>query len=680
MYNGRKSEFVKACEPAGGRGAWKDGFMNKGFFVLLLMLAFATTGFQATQAQTNARAQAYYHFSKARILDEQGQASQAIDEYKKALELDPNNSMIYAEMAESYLKNNRVRDAVETAEKAIRASPDNIEAHRLLSSIYIQLIGRANAQQPPSADTINSAIHEFEEIVRIDPSEQQAFLMLGRLYQIKGDRSKATEIYKQLLGVEPGSEEGVVALAKLQIDAGNKKEAAGMLEEFIKQRPESDAALELLGQAYSDLQEYEKAADAYKRASELNPDDLELKKSEAQALFLGDKFDEAGQLYQELAAAEPEDGLASLRLGQIYRRQMKYDLARQNLEKAAQSFPDSVEVQFNFVLLDRDEGLLEDALKRTSDLLKKTEKPSARYSESERQNRQLFMTHQAILNSLLGNYMESIRELAELKTFTKDGRFDLMIIETYRTGKNLDKALQHSEQVLTETPDNRQLQMIHADLIAEKGRVDEGIRALQKLSKGNKDDLDVLSAMTNIYQRAKKYGDAQNILNTAIQRFPDEEQVYFLQGALYEKQNKVSDAEKAFRKALELDKDDPAVLNYLGFMFADRGIKLNEALTMIQKAVKSDPTNGAYLDSLGWAYYKLNQLDLAEEYLKKAIIFYHSDASIHDHMGDLYFKTKRYEEARAEWTKSLQLATEKEEIDRVKKKLDDLKTSRAANK
>src|SRR5437016_9884370 len=85
-------------------------------------------------------------------------------------------------------------------------------------------------------------------------------------------------------------------------------------------------------------------------------------------------------------------------------------------------------------------------------------------------------------------------------------------------------------------------------------------------------------------------------------------------------------------------------------------------------------------DLLGWAYYKLNRLDLAEGYLKKAIIFYHTDASIHDHLGDLYFKTKRYEEALSEWTKSLQLATEKEEIDRVKKKLDDLKTSRAANK
>ncbi|OLD57776.1 MAG: hypothetical protein AUI54_01530 [Acidobacteria bacterium 13_1_40CM_2_56_5] len=653
--------------------------MKKLLFVLLL--AFATTGFSQT-ARTNTRTQAYYHFSKARMLDEQGQASQAIEEYKKALELDPNNSMIFSEMAESYMRNNRVREAVDTAEKAVRANPDNVEAHKLLSQIYVQLIGRANAQQPPSPEVINNAIREFEEIVRIDPNERQSFLMLGRLYQIKGDRNKATEIYRKFLGAEPGSEEGVTALAKLQMDAGNNKEAVALLEEFIKGRPDSDVALETLGQAYSDLQEYDKAAEAYRRASELDPDDLEIKKSHAQALFLADKFDEAGKLYQDLAAVEPDDGLVSLRLGQIYRRQMKYDLARKNLQKAAQFFPDSVEVQFNFVLLDRDEGLLEDALKRTSDILKKTDRANGRYSESERQNRQIFMTHQAILHGLLGNYAEADREFSELKTLAggKDPRFDLMVIETYQKGKLLDKALQRSELALAESPDNRQLQIVRADLIAEKGRVDEGVKALQKLMKGTKEDLDVLSAITSIYQRARKFDEAQNTLNQVLQRFPNEEQVYFMQGALYEKMNKVNDAEKAFRKALEFEKDDPAVLNYLGFMFADHGIKLDEALTMIQKAVKSDPTSGAYLDSLGWAYYKLNRLDLAEEYLKKAVIFYNTDASIHDHLGDLYFKTKRYEEARNEWTKSLQLATEKDEIDKVKKKLDDLKNSRAANK
>src|SRR5207253_6580166 len=181
-------------------------------------------------------------------------------------------------------------------------------------------------------------------------------------------------------------------------------------------------------------------------------------------------------------------------------------------------------------------------------------------------------------------------------------------------------------------------------------------------------------------QRAKKFDEAQNVLNTAIQRFPNEEQVYFLQGSLYEKQKKYPEAEKAFRKALDIQKDDPGVLNYLGFMFADRGTHLDEAESMIQKAVQTDPTNGAYLDSLGWVYYKQNRLDLAEQYLKKAIIFVNSDSSIHDHMGDLYFKTKRYDDARNEWNKSIQLSTEQEEIAKVKKKLDDLKTTKAAKK
>src|SRR5258706_13598423 len=115
-------------------------------------------------------------------------------------------------------------------------------------------------------------------------------------------------------------------------------------------------------------------------------------------------------------------------------------------------------------------------------------------------------------------------------------------------------------------------------------------------------------------------------------------------------------------------------------MLASSGMRLNEAEAMVQKAVQSDPTTGAYLDSLGWVYYKQNRLDRAEEYLKKAVIFVNSDSDVHDHLGDLYFKTKRYDEARTEWTKSIQLATDQEDINRIKKKLDDLKTVKAAKK
>jgi tetratricopeptide (TPR) repeat protein len=332
------------------------------------------------------------------------------------------------------------------------------------------------------------------------------------------------------------------------------------------------------------------------------------------------------------------------------------------------------------VILDRDEGRLEDALKRANEILKKTEKPNGRYSESEKQNRRVFLINQGILNQTLGNYDAAVRTFLDVKALTseKDGRIDGLIIETYRLAKNLDKALQYAEQMAAESPDNRQLKMVHADLIAEKGRLDEGIKALQQLQKGNEEDLDVLSAMVGVYQRAKKYDQAQSLLTTALQRFPNNQPLFFLQGSLHEKQKKYDEAEKAFRKALELEKDDPAVLNYLGYMFAERGIHLDEAQKMVEKAVQSDPTNGAYLDSLGWVYFRQNRLDLAEEYLKKAVIFVNTDPDIHDHLGDLYFKTKRYEDARVEWNKSIQLSSEQEDISRVKKKLDDLRTNKAS--
>jgi tetratricopeptide (TPR) repeat protein len=315
-----------------------------------------------------------------------------------------------------------------------------------------------------------------------------------------------------------------------------------------------------------------------------------------------------------------------------------------------------------------------------NEILKKTEKANGRYSESERLNRRIFLINQGILNQTLGNYDAAVRTFLEVKALTgeKDGRVDGLIIETYRTAKNLDKALQYADQVLAETPDSRSLKLVRADLVAEKGKLDDGIKAMQQLQKGNEEDLDIMAAMVGVYQRAKKFDQAQSLLMTAMQRFPNEQQLFFLQGSLYEKQKKYDDAEKAFRKSLDFEKDDPATLNYLGYMYAMRGIHLDQAEAMLQKAVQTDPTNGAYLDSLGWIYYKQNKFELAEGYLKKAAIFVNTDADIHDHLGDLYFKTKRYDDARSEWNKSIQLSTEQEDIARIKKKIDDLRTQKAA--
>jgi Tfp pilus assembly protein PilF len=122
---------------------------------------------------------------------------------------------------------------------------------------------------------------------------------------------------------------------------------------------------------------------------------------------------------------------------------------------------------------------------------------------------------------------------------------------------------------------------------------------------------------------------------------------------LAERQKHLEVAEDFFRQALDLDQSNAMVLNYLGYMLADKGTKLPEALKMIRKAVEQEPMNGAYLDSLGWVYFKMGQYELAEENLRQAVERDQTDPTVHEHLGDLYEKTGRIRLAAAQWQLSL---------------------------
>jgi tetratricopeptide (TPR) repeat protein len=113
-------------------------------------------------------------------------------------------------------------------------------------------------------------------------------------------------------------------------------------------------------------------------------------------------------------------------------------------------------------------------------------------------------------------------------------------------------------------------------------------------------------------------------------------------------------------------------------MWADRDVRLQEALDLLKKAVDSEPNNGAYLDSLGWAYFKLDQLDDAETYLKKAQERVRKDPTIHEHLGDLYYRKGQYQEAKTAWELSVSYNQDEDETRKVQKKLDELKVKLAS--
>jgi Tfp pilus assembly protein PilF len=169
-------------------------------------------------------------------------------------------------------------------------------------------------------------------------------------------------------------------------------------------------------------------------------------------------------------------------------------------------------------------------------------------------------------------------------------------------------------------------------------------------------DRDTYLNIAQVYERGRRYKEAEATARTA-EALPgpqrDNEMVWFLLGAIYERQKMFDKAEEEFKKVLAVNPSNGQVLNYYGYMLGDLGTRLDEAEDLVRRALKDEPYNGAYLDSLGWIYFKQNKLADAEATLRMAEERESHDATIHSHLGDLYAKTGRGDKAAAEWEKSL---------------------------
>jgi tetratricopeptide (TPR) repeat protein len=179
--------------------------------------------------------------------------------------------------------------------------------------------------------------------------------------------------------------------------------------------------------------------------------------------------------------------------------------------------------------------------------------------------------------------------------------------------------------------------------------------------KGGPEDREVYLRLGIIYTRAKSWNEALAALTKAEQlstKPDDKAAVGYLLGDLYQRQKMFDQAEAEFKKVLAAtpptDPQSAATLNYLGYMNADRGVRLEESLNYIKQALTFEPTNGAYLDSLGWAYFKLGKYEQAEESLTKAESHMSKDPTVQEHLGDLYQKTGRLKLAAAHWDRAVQ--------------------------
>jgi len=610
------------------------------------------------------RAISYYHYALAHMYEEQvtvyGRselANKAIEEYRLAIEADPSSEFLTSGLAELYAKTGRIRDAVLEAQDIIKRDPNNLEAHKLLGRIYLRSLGDMPGGNG-SDNVLKLAIEQYERIVKIEPNNIDDHLLLGRLYRLNNDLQKAENELKTAVQLDPNSEEAITTLALLYSEEGDTAHALQVLSS-VPATGRSAKLYSALGTTYEQRKDYKNAIEAYKKAVQLDRDNLDAIRGLAENLLNDGQMDAALDQYKVIVDANPEDAQTYLRIAEIYRKQEKYDLALESLKKAETMVPDSMEVPYNVALVYQAQGRSDEAAKILQDLLKKTEKPDTNYSQSDRSNRAVFIERLGRIYRDQSNYsaaVETFRKMLTLGDESAESGYQ-EIIDTYREAKQWPQATAAAREGVQKLPNNRDLRMVLDAQLADTGDADKALADVRSLLKGTAEDRPVYVALAQMNTRLKRWADAEAALNKAEQlstKPEDKQYVAFLRGSTYERQKKYDEAEAEFRKVLAAEPQSAVTLNYLGYMNADRGVRLEESLNYIKQAVSLEPGNGAYLDSLGWAYFRLGKYDLAEENLNKASQHMGSDPSVQEHLGDLYQKTGRLKLAAAHWERALE--------------------------
>ena len=658
-------------------------------------LASSNSGTAAAQAANAGpapdRAVSYYHLALANIYEDQaletGNADSsrlAVDEYKYALDADPNSPQLNDGLADLYFRTGHIHEAETTARALVKNAPDNLEAHKLLGRIYLrQLSDASNAvsSTSPSGNVLDQAIAEFEKIVSLQPKGIEDRMVLGQLYTVKHEPKKAEDQFKTAQAIEPESEEVVLNLARLYAESGDINHSIQVIEAV----PASDRSPKMevaLGAAYDQVKKPKDAIAAYERAADMDPGDAHTLDALGQALLADNQLDEALKQFKLLAESDPENTEALIHIGEIQRRQGKYEDALATIRKARKQDPSSLEAGYNEALLLDVLGRFDEAAQTYEKMVDLTSHANGAYTNEEKTNRGFFLER-------LGQvYHEENKTDQAIATYQKmiDMGGDTTVrgleaqVEVYGEAKMFDKAVEVAKKAVDAKPKDLDLKLMLAGTLVEQGKNEEALTMTKGLLDNSDKDRLVWVKLGQFYTEMRRWKDAEDAYAKATPlatKTEDRTYLLFLKGALAERQKHYEPAEQYFRQALELDPSSAMTLNYLGYMLADKGVRLPEAVKLIRKAVDLDPMNGAYLDSLGWAYFKLGQYEEAEENLRRAVERDQTDPAVHDHLGELYEKTGRIRLAAAQWELSLAgyakaspSEVEPGEVTKVQKKLE----------
>ena len=617
--------------------------------VLIALLSIATPIAAAAQQKPDRVAEAYAQFMLGHRLDETDDEAGAIAAYKKAMELDPAAAEIPGELSALYLRENRVQDAMTTAEQALKIEPSNREANRVLG-----IINAALSETSPGGDSVPTAIKYLETSIaglgtEADPNVRAT---LARLYISARQYDKAIAILTVLVDEQPGWQDGPILLAQAFSAAGRTTDGIAWLQDRAEEDPR---LLSTLGEFYERERRWKDAADVYGKAIEQAPrNSSELRARYASALVNAggrENLMKARDLLATLTSSRPgEQARILYLLSQTQRRLGDFKSAEETARKViAQSskspwgyyaLAEALEGRRDF------QGVVTELAPIVAQYSGKSTEPAFDVG--------LLLPHLGFAYQELGQHDKAVSTFEEARRLApNDANVAAYLADANIAAKRYAAAIEAAKAGLADNPDDLRLVRLQAQGLRHTGKPDQGAAILEDSVRTHADDPMAYVMLAQYYGDIDRGGQAVRVLLDAEKKFPTDDTIAFELGATYDRQKKHAEAEAAFKRLITRDPQNAPALNYLGYMLAERGERLDESVNYVKKALEIEPDNGSYLDSLGWAYFKADKLELAENNLKRAAGQLQTNSVVQDHYGDVLLKLGRYEEAIAAFNRAL---------------------------
>ncbi len=252
-------------------------------------------------------------------------------------------------------------------------------------------------------------------------------------------------------------------------------------------------------------------------------------------------------------------------------------------------------------------------------------------------------------------------------------RTKFLLAAINKTHEQYDEAISYYNSVPASDHDYMDAQYKIVDIYEDTKNFDDALSLLNSLS-AKYQDTDTLMKIGDLYRHQDDFKAALKSYDAALKKLggtipKDYWQLHYVRGISYEQLDNWTLAEKELKAALNFQPDHPYILNYLGYAWADKGINLEKSLTMIQRAVDIQPSDGYITDSLGWVMYRTKNYKNAVPVLEQAVKLLPYDPTINDHLGDAYWKVGRKLEAEFQWQRAKNNSKDDAQVQKIETKL-----------